>query len=271
LSFTVLGRRLESRWIGPPPGQAPTIVFLHQGLGAARAWRDFPERLASATGCGALLYSRAGHGASEAVPGPRSIRYLHDEALRVLPSVLDHFGLGEIVFFGHSDGASIALLYAGRGREAPGRPASDPAGPGRLRALVLEAPHVFVEPVCLESIARLSREYETANLRERLRRHHGENADPLFRSWSEVWLRPEFRSWNIEGSLPAIESPALVIQGKDDPYGTLKQVEAVVKQIRGPAESLILDRCGHSPHSERPEDVLDAATRFIRRTLEIGR
>ena len=261
LRFEVLGQRLDGRLIGPGPGDAPTIVFLHQGLGCEGMWRDFPDHMASATGCGALVYSRIGHGASEALRGPRSIRYMHDEGLKVLPAVLAHFGIGEVILFGHSDGASIAILYAGSGEERPG-------GQCVVRALVLEAPHVFVEAEALEGIRRISREYETTSLKERLARHHGNNTDSMFRAWADVWLRPEFREWNIEGSLPSIESPVLVIQGEDDEYGTARQVESVVKGVRGPARFLLLAHCGHSPHSERPEEVLDAASRFVRERLE---
>lgn len=257
-TFEVLGQRLEYRWIGPPPGEAPTIVFLHEGLGCVGLWRDFPDRIASATGCGGLVYSRRGYGASEPVPGPRPVRFMHDEALDVLPAVLEHFGLREVVLFGHSDGASIAIVYAG-------------ARLGPVRALVLEAPHVFVEPVCTESITRLAEAYETTGLRERLARHHGENTDTMFRTWTDVWLRPEFRKWNIEEYLPAIESPVLVVQGEDDEYGTARQVEAVVTRVRGPAERLMLAGCGHSPHSARPEEVLEAASRFLRRALHPDR
>jgi pimeloyl-ACP methyl ester carboxylesterase/predicted kinase len=252
-TFKILGQRLEYRWIGPGPGEAPTIVFLHEGLGSAGMWRDFPERLAEATGCGALVYSRRGYGASDPVAGPRPVRFMHDEALHVLPAVLRRFALDEVVLFGHSDGASIALVCAGARREG-------------VRALVLEAPHVFVEPVCVESIARIAAESERTGLRERLARHHGRNTDSMFRTWTDVWLRPEFRRWNIEEYLPAIEAPVLVIQGEDDEYGTVRQVDAVLAGVSGPAESLLL-RCGHSPHRDRPDEVLEAAARFIRRAL----
>jgi pimeloyl-ACP methyl ester carboxylesterase len=247
----VLGQRLETRWIGPGPGEAPTIVFLHEGLGSAGMWRDFPDRLAEATGCGALVYSRRGYGGSEPVAGPRTIRFMHDEALDVLPAVLRHFAIEKPILFGHSDGASIALIYTGARR-------------GPVRALVLEAPHVFVEPVCVESIARLAEAYGTTDLRERLARRHGDNTDSMFQTWTDVWLRPEFLYWNIEDYLPAIEEPVLVVQGEDDEYGTLRQVEAVVTQVRGPAESLVLPDCGHSPHKDQPDRVLAAAARFIR-------
>lgn len=246
---------MEYRWIGPRPGDAPSIVFLHEGLGCVAMWRSFPERLAFATGCGALVYSRMGYGASDAVGGPRPVRFMHDEALEALPVILGHFKLEKVVLFGHSDGASIALIHAG-------------ARSGSVRALVVEAPHVFVEPVCIESIERVAADYGTTRLRERLARHHGDNTDSMFRTWSEVWLRPEFREWNIEEYLPAIECPVLVVQGEDDQYGTVKQVDAVVNQVKGPAESLVLRHCGHSPHSERPEEVLEAAARFVRKTLD---
>jgi pimeloyl-ACP methyl ester carboxylesterase len=252
----VLGQHLEYRWVGPGPEEAPTIVFLHEGLGRLAMWRDFPDRLASATGCGALAYSRMGYGASDPVPGPRSVRFMHQEALDVLPAVIDRFQLQQVVLFGHSDGASIAVVYAG-------------ARLGGVRALVLEAPHVFVEPVCVESIARIAQAYATTPLREKLGRYHGDNTDSMFRTWTDVWLRPEFRTWNIEEYLPSIESPVLVVQGEDDEYGTIRQVEAVVKQVSGPARSLLLARCGHSPHSDQPDAVLEAAGRFVRETLDL--
>jgi pimeloyl-ACP methyl ester carboxylesterase len=248
----VLGQRLEYRWVGPGPGEAPTIVFLHEGLGSAGMWRDFPDRLAAATQCGALVYSRRGYGGSEPASGPRTLRFMHDEALDVLPAVLRHFAIEKPVLFGHSDGASIAVIYTG-------------ARLGPVLALVLEAPHVFVEPVCVESIARVAEAYETTDLPERLARRHGDNTDSMFRTWTDVWLRPEFLYWNIEDYLPAIEEPVLVVQGEDDEYGTLRQVEAVVTQVRGPAESLVLPDCGHSPHKDQPDRVLEAAVRFIGR------
>jgi pimeloyl-ACP methyl ester carboxylesterase len=243
---------LEARWIGPPADRAPTVVFLHEGLGSATLWRDFPDRVAAATGCGALVYSRRGYGASPPLAGPHSVRFMHEEALTAVPAVLARFGIENPILFGHSDGASIALIYAG-------------AGLGPVRGMILEAPHVFVEPVCLESIGRLAAAYETTDLGRRLARHHGANTDPMFRAWVDVWLRPEFRSWNIEEYLPAIEAPLLVVQGEDDEYGTLAQVEAVLGQVRGPAGSLVLPDCGHSPHRDRPEAVLEAAARFIQR------
>jgi pimeloyl-ACP methyl ester carboxylesterase len=213
-------------------------------------WRDFPDRVASATGCGALVYSRLGYGASDPVRGPRPVRFMHDEALVVLPAVIEHFKLQEIILWGHSDGASIAVIYAGATR----RP---------VRGLILEAPHVFIESLCIERIQRIKEEYETTRLRERLARYHGANTDSMFRSWTEVWLRPDFARWNIEEYLPAITSPVLVVQGEDDDYGTLQQVDAVLTQVNGPAKSLVLAHCGHSPHSDQPDAVLEAVRRFL--------
>ncbi|MFI5180992.1 MAG: alpha/beta fold hydrolase [Thermoanaerobaculia bacterium] len=253
-SALISGQRLEYRWIGPRPGEAPTIVFLHEALGSVSTWRDFPDRLAAASGCGALLYSRMGHGASGPLPGPRTERYLHDEALEVLPAVLRHFGLSDAVLFGHSDGASIAIIHGG-------------ARPEAVRSLILEAPHVFVEEAAGAGIMAAIEAYETTNLRERLGRHHGEGTNDLFRAWYEIWLRPTFRGWNIEEYLPSITCPVLVIQGEDDQYGTLRQVEAIVSQVTGPARSLVLPACGHAPHVERRDDVLTAAAGLLHETF----
>jgi pimeloyl-ACP methyl ester carboxylesterase len=253
-TFEVLGQRLEYRWVGPGPAQAPTIVFLHEGLGSAGMWRDFPDQVAAATGCGALVYSRRGYGASDPVDGPRPVRFMHDEALFALPAVLSHFQIDHVILFGHSDGASIALIYAG-------------ARLGPVCGLVLEAPHVFVEPICIESIAAMARAYETTDLGARLARHHGANTDSMFRTWADVWLRPEFAAWNIEECLPAITAPVLVVQGEDDEYGTVRQVEAVMAGVGGLAEALVLPGAGHSPHRDRPAEVQDAAARFLRRIL----
>lgn len=228
--------KLETRWIGPPPEAAPTIVFLHEGLGCAALWRDFPDRVAVATGCGALVYSRVGYGASGPVRGPRSIRFMHDEAV-LLESIVQHFDLREVILYGHSDGASIAIMYA-----------------GPVKKRILEAPHVFVEPICIESIRRVS---QNQRLRDRLAHYHGPDTVDL---WCDVWLQPEFAQWNIEEYLPRIAEPVLVIQGENDQYGTLRQVEAIAKQVRGPVTTLVLPDCGHSPHSEKPAAVLAAIT-----------
>ena len=248
--LTIDGLRLEARRIGPPPEEAPTLVFLHEGLGSVSLWKDFPDRLARATGWGALIYSRAGYGKSDPTPLPRPVRFMHHEAA-VLPKVLAQAGIREHVLVGHSDGASISLIHAG----------SNPSA--GLRGLILEAPHVFTEPHGLASIARAREAYAATNLRQRLERHHGANVDVAFRGWNDVWLDPEFRAWNLEEYLPAVRVPILILQGEDDEYGTWAQVEAIERQSGGPVESTALPDCGHSPHREQPERTLEAMAAFV--------
>jgi len=243
------GARLEYVWYGPPPAHAPTLVFLHEGLGSLSQWRTFPIELCSRLGCGGLVYSRCGHGKSDALTAPRSIHFMHDEATTVLPRLLEVFEIRRPILVGHSDGASIALIYAGSG--------GDPF------ALVLEAPHVFVEDVTVTRIAELRDMYRTTDLRTKLARHHT-NVDSLFQYWTEVWLRPEFRDWNIEGYLPDVRCPTLIIQGKQDEYGTDKQVHTLLSALGGRCEGIMLDDCGHAPHVDQPRHVEDIMARFIR-------
>jgi pimeloyl-ACP methyl ester carboxylesterase len=253
------GLRLEIRWVGPPPEAVPTLVFLHEGLGSVSLWKDFPDRLARRTGCGALIYSRAGYGKSDPVPLPRPVRFMHDEA-EVLSEVLETMNIRESILVGHSDGASIALIHAGKSH-AGGRPAAG------LKGLILEAPHVFTEPHGLASIAKIGEVYRTSDLRERLSRHHGANVDVAFRGWNDVWLHPDFRAWNIEEYLPAVKVPILILQGEDDEYGTWRQVEAIERQAGGPVAAVALADCGHSPHREQPERALQAMTEFVERLV----
>lgn len=252
------GVRLECRRVGPGPEEAPTIVFLHEGLGSVSTWRDFPDALAAQTGCGALVYSRAGYGRSDPVALPRPVRFMHDEA-EVLAKVVERAGLLDVVLLGHSDGASIALIAAGR-RAVPG-----------LRALVLEAPHVFAEPCGLESIARIAETYRTTNLRARLERHHGANTDAAFWGWNRVWLDPGFRAWNIEEFLPGIQVPALVVQGEDDEYGSWAHVDSIRQRSGAAVQTLAVPDCGHAPHAERRDPVLGAMAAFIRDVLRGGK
>src|ERR1700688_4563283 len=241
------GKRLEYEWLGPGPAAAPTLVFLHDGQGCVDTWRDFPAALAAATGCGALVYSRAGYGGSEALPGAWALRFMRDGCL-----------------VGHSDGASISLIYAATAAASAG--AAGATG-GWLRGMALEAPHVFVEPVCLESIAKLPALYRQPDLWRRMVRVHGANAQACSESWVEVWLRPEFRSWNIEDLLPRVRCPVLAIQGDQDPYGTLDQLRAVAAGCGGPAETLVLPGCGHTPHHQQREAALAAMSGFLRPLL----
>ena len=220
-------------------GAAPTLVFLHEGLGSLSSWRDFPSWLATATGCGALVYSRAGYGRSPMKPAPWPVEFMHEEA-RELGRLLGRDE--DVVLVGHSDGGSIALLYAAE------RP---------VRALVLEAPHVFVEDKTVQSIAALG-----DDVRAQLAKHH-DHAAQLFDAWKDVWLRPEFRAWNIEACLPRVRAPALVIQGEDDEYGTTAQVDAIRAQLGAPCRTLLLPECGHTPHREQPAKTLAAMTEFL--------
>lgn len=251
--LSAAGHRLEVAWHGPAPEAAPTLVFLHEGLGSVSAWRDFPARVAEATGTGALVYSRWGYGRSNPVTLPRPLSYMQDEALASLPQVLDAAAVQSCVLFGHSDGGSIALVFAG----------SELPQAARVRGLVLEAPHVFVEDVSVKSIADARKAYEAGNLRERLARHHGANVDGAFRGWNEAWLDPGFRGWNIESYLPRVRAPSLVIQGEDDVYGSLAQVDAIERGSGAPVKRLVLPRCGHAPHRDRPDEVLEAVVAFL--------
>lgn len=233
-------------------------MFLHEGLGSITRWRDFPAALCGRIGWGGLIYNRQGYGGSDPLRPPLPLQFMHREALDVLPRVLEAFGVAKPVLFGHSDGASIALIYAGSFPESPA-------------ALILEAPHVFVEPVTVASIAAIRDSYRSTNLRARLERHHGTNVDVLFESWVELWLSEEFRHWNIDEYLHAITAPTLVIQGKDDEYGTARQVEAVAGGVSGRVETQLLDGCRHSPHIDQREAVEAAAVRFLQRLEITGR
>lgn len=240
------GHSLDYEWI---EGNEPTLVFLHEGLGSIGQWRDFPSRVAKATGRRALVYSRYGYGHSDVLADSRvTPRFMHDEALVSLPQVLSALEIESPILVGHSDGASIALIHAGAGY--------------RVRGLALMAPHVFVEGVGLRSIQEVKRQFETTDLRERLSRYH-RDARRTFYLWNDAWLDPQFRHWNIEEYLPGIKVPILAIQGVDDEYGTMAQLKSIREKTQGPCEVLELPACGHSPHRDQPETVLAALTRFV--------
>lgn len=259
-TLTAANHRLEAVWHGPPPESAPTIVMLHEGLGCVAAWRDWPARLARETGLGVLVYSRWGYGDSDPQEPPRPLRYMHDEALDSLPEVLAAAGVRDAILLGHSDGASIALIYAGS-------PLSKRAGAPRIRALALLAPHVFCEDISVAAISRARDAYLQGDLRRALAKHHGENVDGAFWGWNRAWLDPGFREWNLEEYLPGIEIPVLVVQGETDPYGTLAQVEAIERYVRGPFSRLILAACGHAPQKDRPEETTAAVVDLARRVV----
>lgn len=246
----IAGTPLEVVWHGPRPAEAPTLVFLHEGLGSVKMWRDFPARLAEASGCGALVYSRAGYGQSGPVPLPRPTRYMHDEGLSVLPELLETFEVQDHVVIGHSDGGSIALIYAG-GAPRPG-----------LRGVITEAAHVFNERLSHDSIQAARVAYETTDLRSKLARFH-KDVDNAFWGWNGVWLSDDFWNWNLGEYLPRIRVPLLVMQGEDDQYGTPAQVEAIFSQAGGPTQKLMLPHCAHTPHKEAPEATFTAMHAFI--------
>jgi len=246
----VAGHRLEARFIDGP-GDRPVLILLHEGLGSVSQWRDFPDLLASATGCAVLVWSRAGYGASSPARLPRPLTYMHDEAGDVLPGIISQLQGRDHVLVGHSDGASIAAIYAG----------SEPlAG---LQGLVLMAPHVFVEDISIEGIRAARDAWTTTDLRDRLARHHGDNVDIAFLGWNDSWLHPSFRVWDITGFLPLIIVPVLAVQGRDDDYGTLDQLDAIERSCGGPVTKLILDRCGHAPQKDQTAAVLDAICSFL--------
>jgi pimeloyl-ACP methyl ester carboxylesterase len=242
----VAGRRLECRLVDGDP-DVPALVFLHEGLGSVALWRDFPDRVAAACGRRVLVYSRLGHGASDLPDAPRAPGFMHDEALDVLPALLHRFDLRDPVLVGHSDGGSIALIHAGR--------------VGGAGALVLLAPHVFVEDESIAGITAAKVAFENGDLAQRMGRYH-RDPEVTFRGWNDVWLSPQFRDWNIEDVLGGITCPVLLVQGEADQYGTLAQVAAIERGIPGPVETVVLD-CKHVPHAERPEETLEAVARFL--------
>jgi pimeloyl-ACP methyl ester carboxylesterase len=248
---TAAGVRIEYVRLGGA-ASAPPIVMLHEGLGSVSMWRDFPQQVAQATGHEVVVYSRQGYGRSAPLTGPRPVRFMHDEALVVLPEILDALEIRRPILLGHSDGGSIALVHAGgSGREVAG--------------LILLAPHVMVEEISVASIAKARTAYARGDLRARLARHH-DDVDGAFRGWNDVWLDPQFRDWSIEEYLPRIKCPVLAIQGEDDEYGTMEQVERIGHAVRD-AQILKLAQCGHSPHRDRAAEVLEAIRGFVEKLM----
>ena len=252
----IAGRSIDVVHIAARRAGAPTLVFLHEGLGSVALWRDVPARLAQRTGFGALIYSCYGNGFSEVLHEPRDVAYMHDEALVALPELLARHEISDPILVGHSDGASIALIYAA-------------AHPEKVRALVLEAPHVIVEEISVASIAAIGQAYRTTSLREKMARHHTD-ADATFFGWNDIWLSPAFRSWSILDCLPSISAPALAIQGGNDEYGTLEQLTLLASGSGGKTDRLVLAGCGHSPHRDRPGFVEDAIVTWLAEALPEG-
>jgi pimeloyl-ACP methyl ester carboxylesterase len=245
---------LEYRMIGPAPSDAPTIVMLHEGLGSAALWGDFPQSLQAATGMGVFAYSRAGYGASTPVTLPRPLDYMSREALEVLPALLETIGFTRGVLLGHSDGASIAAIYAGG------------TGDHRVRGVVLIAPHFVVENVSVTSIAGIRRTYETTDLRAKLARWH-RDVDNAFYGWNDAWLDPGFRGWDISEYLAYVRVPIAILLGEDDQYGTIRQIEIAREECYCPVDVTLIPQSGHSPQREAAELTLDTVSEFVRRIL----
>ena len=245
-SLKVGNSRLQVERLTPPEKKTDrTLVFLHDALGSIAQWKDFPARLALRCGRETIVYERQGHGRSDPLTEKREAAYLHREALEVLPPLLGQLQVEKPVLFGHSDGGTIALLYAAHHHPS---------------AIITEAAHVFVEATTLAGIRQAVEKRES--LAHRLRRYQGEQTEALFDAWADTWLNPSFRSWDITGELAGIGCPALIIQGEDDEYGTSRQVEAIAGGIGKQAVSLLIPGCGHFPHREKPEVVLHLATHF---------
>ncbi|UWQ97298.1 alpha/beta hydrolase [Rhodobacteraceae bacterium M385] len=250
------GKGLEYACWGPAPSDALTLVLLHEGLGCTALWRDFPQKLSEATGLGVLAYSRAGYGGSDPADLPRPLDYMTREATHVLPEVLDAAGIRRAVLVGHSDGATIAAIYGGSVQDH------------RVRGLALMAPHFFTEDMGLTEIAAAKVAYETTNLRDKMAKYHA-NPDNAFRGWNDSWLHPDFKAWNVSEVLDYIRVPILAIQGRQDQYGTLAQIEEVENRSYAPADTLLLDDCRHAPFLEQPKAVLAGLTGFCARLEQI--
>ena len=241
------GKRLETvRYDGDPA--RPAIVMLHEGLGSVSLWRDLPQRLAAATGCAVVAYSRYGYGRSDVLREKRQPDYMHHEGEVVLPKLLAALEIERPILFGHSDGASIAVIYAG-------------AHSGAVRALILEAPHLFVEELSVRSIAAAKIAYATTDLPQKLARHHAD-ADATFFGWNDIWLDPRFRNWNIEDCAARVRCPVLLIQGDADEYGTRAQLDAVAAVVPD-AQTLLVPSAGHSPHRDAPDLVIARVRSFL--------
>ena len=246
--------RLEYRMIGPHPDAASTLVLLHEGLGCVAGWGSFAEDLAVATGAGVFAYSRAGYGRSSPAKLPRPVSFMHDEARDVLARVLDAIGFRRGLLVGHSDGASIATIYAGSIQDH------------RVRGLALMAPHFFTEDVGIAEIVRTRAAFEAGPLRAKLARWHAD-PDNAFHSWCGPWLDPEFRKWDLSDALAHIRVPILIVQGENDQYGTTRQIEVAQQECYCPVDVAMLPNTRHAPHREAPEATLRAISDFVNRLL----
>ena len=248
------GLRLEYRMAGPRPQDAPTLILLHEGLGSAGMWGDFPEKLTAATGCGVFAWSRVGYGQSSPAKLPRKLDFMHVEAREILPRLLDAIGFREGLLVGHSDGASIAAIYGGAVQDH------------RVRGLVLMAPHFIVEDVTINSIREIRQAFDTTDVRQRFQRWHAD-ADATVRGWTDVWMKNDFKTWDLSEELAYIRVPILIIQGEHDHYGTERQIEIAREECYCPVDVLLIPGIQHVPHREAPEVTLKAIADFAGRLL----
>jgi len=249
------GHRLRVERLDPGGADGPWLVFLHEGLGSIGQWGEFPAALCAASGLPGLVYERWGFGESERLVLPRLRDYLHQEATRALPEVLAAFEIDAAIPVGHSDGGSIALLYAAH-------------APTRVRGVVSVAAHVIIEELTLAGIRDAGEAFYHGDLRTRLARYHGDNTETMFRGWHETWLKAEFRHWQMLDRLPAIRCPVLAIQGEGDEYGTPEQVDAIVRGVSGPVDAYMVPDCRHSPHRQQAAPVLARINEFLQQLLE---
>ena len=256
-SLRVGAADLEYRMIRPPPAAAPTIVLLHEGLGSAGLWGDFPDKLQAATGAGVFAYSRAGYGASTPARLPRPLDYMHVEAREMLPKLLDAIGFRRGILVGHSDGASIAAIYAGSHQDH------------RVQGVVLIAPHFVVEDVTVASIAAIKQAYESGGLKAKLARWH-QDVDNAFYGWNGAWLDPQFRDWDISEYLAYIRVPVAILQGMNDEYGTMRQIEIAREECYCPVDVTEIPHAGHSPHRDAPDTTLKTVSEFANAVLPHG-
>jgi pimeloyl-ACP methyl ester carboxylesterase len=253
--LSIGAQRLEYRMIGPRPGEAPTLVLLHEGLGCVGMWGDFPDKLQKATGCGVFVYSREGYGQSSPAKLPRPLTFMHTEAQDTLPKILETIGFQHGLLVGHSDGASIAAIYGGSHQDH------------RVSGIVLIAPHFIVEDVTSTAIAEMRKAYDSTDLRARLARYHTD-VDATVHGWSDVWLKGDFRKWDLTEFLAYIRVPVLIVQGEGDQYGTVRQIEIAQEECYCPVEVALLPNAKHVPQREAPEATMKAVTEFVARVLE---
>lgn len=256
MALMIDGASLEYACYGPKPDAAPTIVMLHEGLGCLALWRDFPRRVAEATNMGVFAYSRRGYGQSDPAELPRPLDFMTREAVEVLPQILDKIGFQRGILFGHSDGATIAAIYAGSVEDH------------RVRGLILMAPHFFTEEIGLAEIANARKAFEQGELKQRMARYH-RDPENAFRGWNDTWLDPAFKTWNVGEVIDYLRVPVLAIQGREDQYGSLAQIGEIEDRIYSPVDVLIVEECRHAPHLERPQITLDAISEFAARLQRI--